>query len=51
MAVEKMYCNYSRKSLSPQLLFEVSLFRFHFVFAFQYLDCYYEYPVKQPRYT
>ena len=30
MSVEKIYCNKSRKSLSQQLLFEVSLIRFHF---------------------
>ena len=49
-SIEKMYCYESWKSLSPQLLFEVSLFRFHFVSALQYLDCYLdcsEYPVKQ----
>ena len=43
-----MYCNESRKSPSQQILFEVSLFRFHFVSALQYLDCYYnEYTVNQ----
>ena len=43
-----MYSNESHKSLSQQLLFEVSLFRFHFVSALQYLECCYnEYPVKQ----
>ena len=37
-----------KKSLSQQPLFEVSLFRFNFVSALYYLDCYYnEYPVKQ----
>ena len=42
-----MYCYKSAKLLSQQPLFEVSLFRFHFVSAFQYLECYYnEYPVK-----
>ena len=41
-------CNESGKSLSQQLLFEVSLFRFHFVSALQCLDyCYKEYQVKQ----
>ena len=40
--------NESRKSLSPQLLFEVSVFTFHLVSALQYLYCYCnEYPVKQ----
>ena len=48
MSIEKMYYNESRKSLSQQLLFEVSVFRFHFVSALQYLDCYdNEYPVTQ----
>ena len=42
-----MYCNESLKSLTQQLLFEVSLFKFHFVSALQYLYCYYnEYTVK-----
>ena len=40
MSIENMYCNESRKSMSPQLLFEVSLFSFHFVAALQYLDCF-----------
>ena len=40
VTVQKTYCQ--------QLLFEVSLFRFHFVFALQYLLCYHcKYPVKQ----
>ena len=48
MSIEKMYCNESQKSLSQQLLFEVSVFRFHFVSALQYLGCYdNEYPVTQ----
>ena len=48
ISVEKTYCNESQKSVSQQLLFDVSLFKFHFVSAFQYLDCYYnEYLVKQ----
>ena len=43
-----MYCNEFWKSLSQQLLLEVSFFRFHFVSALQHLDCFYkEYPVKQ----
>ena len=46
MSIEKMYCNESRISLTQQLLFEVSLSRFHFVSALQYLE-YNEYPVKQ----
>ena len=42
-----IYCE-SQKSLTSQLLFQVSLFRFHFVSECQYLDCFYnEYPVKQ----
>ena len=37
-----------KKSLSKQLLFEVSLFQFHFFSALQYLDCYYnEHPLKK----
>ena len=48
MSKEEMYCNESWKSLGPQLLFEVSLFRFHFVSILQYLDRYYnEYPLNQ----
>ena len=48
MSIEKMYFNESRKSFSQQLLFEFSLFRFHFVSAFLYLDYFYKkYPVKQ----
>ena len=39
-SIEKMYRNESRKSLSLQLLFKVSLFRFHFVSQLQYLDYY-----------
>ena len=43
-----MYFNESRKSLSRQILFKVSLLWFHFVSTLQYLDCCYnEYPVKQ----
>ena len=38
-----MYCNESQKSLSRQLLFEVSLFMFHFVSALYYN----EHPVKE----
>ena len=35
-------------SVRQQILFKVSLFRFHFVFPLQYLDCYYDKnPVKQ----
>ena len=41
MSIEEMYCNKSQKLLSQQLSFEVSLFRFQFVSAVQYLDCYY----------
>ena len=33
MSIEKIYCNESRKSLSQQLLFKVSLRRFHFASA------------------
>ena len=40
-----MCCNKSRKSLSQELSFEVSLFRFDFVSALQYCHC--EYPGKQ----
>ena len=48
MSTEKISFNKSRKLLSQQLLFKVSLFRFHFVPALQYLDCCCnEYPVKQ----
>ena len=48
MSIEKMYCNESRKSLSQQLLLEVSIFRFHFISALQYLYCYNnEYLMKQ----
>ena len=48
MSTEKISFNKSRKLLSQRLLFKFSLFRFHFVPAFQYLDCYCnEYPVKQ----
>ena len=48
MAVEKIYCNESQKSLRQKLSFEDSLFRFHFVFTVQYFDrYYYKYPVKQ----
>ena len=40
MSIEKMYFNESR--------IEFSLFRFHFVSAFLYLDYFYKkYPVKQ----
>ena len=41
ISIEKAYCNESQKSVRQQLLFDVSLFKFHFVSAFQYLDCYY----------
>ena len=48
MSIEKMYYSESRKSLYQQILFEVSLGRFHFVSALQYLGSYCnEYPVKQ----
>ena len=48
MSIEKIHSNESPKSMSQQLLFEVSLFRFYFVSELQYLDCYYnEYQVKQ----
>ena len=48
MSIERMYSNEFQKSLSQQLLPEVSLFRFHFVSELQYLDRYFsEYPVKQ----
>ena len=51
MSIEKIYSEGSQKWLSQQLLFEVSLFWFHFVSALQYLDCYYnEYPVKHTAY-
>ena len=44
----KMYGNESQKLLSGKFLFEVSSFSFHFAFALQYLNCYYErYTVKQ----
>ena len=44
----KMYCNELLRSKSQQLLFKVSLFRFHFVSTIQYLNCYYNgYPMKQ----
>ena len=33
MSIEKIYYNESRKSLGQVLLFEVSLFRFHSIFA------------------
>ena len=52
MPIEKMYCSESRKSLGPQLLFEISLFKCHFISAIQYLYCYCdEYPLKQTAYT
>ena len=48
MSNEKMYSNKYQKSLSQQLLFEVPLFRFQFVSALYYLDCYYNaYLMKQ----
>ena len=48
MSIEKIFCNESQKSLSQYLFFEVSLFRFQFLPAIKYWDCYYnEYPVKQ----
>ena len=48
MSTEKISFNKSRKLLSQQLLLKVSLFRFHFVPALQYLVCCCnEYPVKQ----
>ena len=48
MLIEKRYNSESQESLSQRILYEVSLFWFHFVFALQYLDCSYnEYPVKQ----
>ena len=43
--LKRMDCNESWKSLSPQLLFRVSLSRFHFVSALQHLDN--RYAVKQ----
>ena len=44
MTVEKIFCNESQKSLNSQLLLEVSLCRFQFVFARRCLHCcYYEY--------
>ena len=54
MSVEKIFFDESQKLLSHQLLLKISCFRFHFVSALQYLDCYYiEYPVssKQTHYT
>ena len=39
MSIEKM-CIAMNPRMNPQPLFEVSLFRFYFVFTFQYLDCY-----------
>ena len=48
MSIEKMYFNGSGKPLILQLLFKVSLSRFHFISALHYLGCHYnEYPVKQ----
>ena len=48
LSIEKLYNNKSKKSLSQELLLEVSLFWFHFVSALQYLDRYYdEYTMKQ----
>ena len=42
-----MYFNDAQKSIGA-LLFEVSLFRIHFLSALQYLDCYYDkYLAKQ----
>ena len=38
MPIAKKYCNQSRKSMSQQLLFEVSLLMFHFASALQYLE-------------
>ena len=47
MSTKKMYFNDSQKSIGA-ILFEVSLFRIHFLSALQYLDCYYDkYLVKQ----
>ena len=43
--LKRMDCNESWKSLSPQLLFRVSLSRFYFVSALQHLDN--RYAVKQ----
>ena len=41
MSVEKMYCNGSGKSLTPQLLFEVFYLGFILFLHFSiYLDCY-----------
>ena len=41
MSIGNMHRNKSQKSSSPQLVFEVSLFRFHFDSVLHYLDCYY----------
>ena len=38
MSIEKMSCNESQKALSKQILLKVSLIRFHFASAPQYLD-------------
>ena len=39
MSIENICCYKSRKSLSQQLLLDTFLFRFHFVYALQYLNC------------
>ena len=46
MSTERIYCNESRNSLSQQLLFKISLRRFHFTSALQYFY-FNEYSVKQ----
>ena len=45
MSIEKMYCTEPRKSLNQQLLFKVSLLRFHFASALYYFY-YNEYAVS-----
>ena len=45
---EWIQCNEYQKSLNQKPLFEIPLFRFHFVSSFSNKDCCYnEYPVKQ----
>ena len=51
MSIENIYCYKSRKSLSQQLLLDAFLFRFHFVYALQYLNgSYSKYLVNQTAY-
>ena len=48
MSIEKCISINPENHLVDNFLFKVSLFRFHFVSALQYLDCRYNgYPVKQ----